>query len=80
MEDKKLFSHIYFLKEQTANRIPWGRGNGWVFLSLSDLLYTLHRHVCHRFVLRGFKRHSGRRVPGGGEESHEGFGEKACGS
>lgn len=44
MEDKKLFSHIYFLKEQTANRIPWGRGNGWVFLSLSDLLYTLHRH------------------------------------
>mgnify|MGYP004697090021 CR=1 FL=1 len=44
MEDKKLFSHIYFLKEQTANRIPWGRGNGWVFLSLSDLLYTLYRH------------------------------------
>lgn len=42
MEDKKLFSHIYFLKEKTANRIPWGRGNGWVLLSLSDLLYTLH--------------------------------------
>ena len=38
MSDKKIFSHIYFVKEQTASRVPWGRGNGWVFVTLSDAL------------------------------------------
>lgn len=38
MEDKKVFSHIYFRDSQMKNRIPWGRGNGWVFVTLSDVL------------------------------------------
>jgi len=38
MPDKKLFSHIYFLKDEKPNRVPWGRGNGWVFLALSEVL------------------------------------------
>lgn len=43
MEDKGLFSHIYFVNEKTPNRIPWGRGNGWVFVTLSELLEKLPR-------------------------------------
>lgn len=38
MEDKNLFSHIYFLDDEKANRVPWGRGNGWVFLAISEIL------------------------------------------
>ena len=38
MEDEKLISHIYFLEDEKANRVPWGRGNGWVFITLSEVL------------------------------------------
>jgi len=38
LEDKRLFSHIYFLDTKKPNRVPWGRGNGWVFISVSDFL------------------------------------------
>ena len=41
MEDKKIFSHIFFLDTQIPNRIPWGRGNGWVFVTLSDVLENM---------------------------------------
>lgn len=41
MEDKKIFSHIFFLNTQVPNRIPWGRGNGWVFVTLSDVLENM---------------------------------------
>ncbi len=38
MEEEGLFSHIYFPGKGTANRVPWGRGNGWVMWTLSELL------------------------------------------
>lgn len=41
MEDQGLFSHIYFVNEETPNRVPWGRGNGWVLLALSEVLLLL---------------------------------------
>lgn len=41
MEDKDLFSHIFFVEEDKANRVPWGRGNGWVLLALSEVLLLL---------------------------------------
>lgn len=41
MDDKKLFSHIYFTGEKKANRVPWGRGNGWAFVTLSEALELL---------------------------------------
>ena len=41
MPEKKLMSHIYSLKHKKLNRIPWGRGNGWVLFSLSELLKVL---------------------------------------
>ena len=41
MEDQKIFSHIYFIKEATANRIPWGRGNGWIAVAMTEILMHL---------------------------------------
>jgi len=41
MEDEKIFSHIYFLEDEKPNRVPWGRGNGWVFITLSEVLEHL---------------------------------------
>lgn len=38
MEERDLFSHIYFPNEGVANAVPWGRGNGWVMWALSELL------------------------------------------
>ena len=36
-EEKKLFSHIYFT-DKGANNVFWGRGNGWVMWTLSEVL------------------------------------------
>lgn len=41
MDDKGIFSHIYFVQDRIANQIPWGRGNGWIFITLSELLEKL---------------------------------------
>ena len=41
MKDEKIFSHIFFLDDYTPNNIPWGRGNGWAYVSLSDALINL---------------------------------------
>lgn len=58
MSDKNIFSHIYFVREQTANRVPWGRGNGWVFVTLSDALELMPDTAAHKAELselfRGF--------------------------
>ncbi|NLB80816.1 MAG: hypothetical protein GX800_04230 [Clostridiaceae bacterium] len=45
MEDDKVFSHFYFLEAQIPNRIPWGRGNGWVFVALSDALENMPEDI-----------------------------------
>lgn len=45
IEDKNVFSHIYFVNEKTPNRIPWGRGNGWVFLTLSEIIEKLPKKI-----------------------------------
>jgi rhamnogalacturonyl hydrolase YesR len=41
MEDKNLYSHIYFTKEAQPNRVPWGRGNGWIAVTLTEILLHL---------------------------------------
>ena len=38
MKDEHLFSHIFFTDTGLANRVPWGRGNGWVIWTLSEFL------------------------------------------
>ena len=44
-KEKRLFSHIFFVKENRANEISWGRGNGWIFLSLAELLEQLPKET-----------------------------------
>lgn len=41
MADQKIFSHIFFLNPPEPNHIPWGRGNGWIYVSLSDALENI---------------------------------------
>ncbi|PAD80214.1 glycoside hydrolase family 88/105 protein [Paenibacillus campinasensis] len=41
MEDQGVMSHVYDFKYGKPTRIPWGRGNGWVLFSLSELLERL---------------------------------------
>jgi rhamnogalacturonyl hydrolase YesR len=41
MPDKKLMSHVYNLNFNKQTEVPWGRGNGWVLFSLSELLQVM---------------------------------------
>lgn len=43
MADEKIMSHIFFLDSNEPNLVPWGRGNGWVYVSLTDALEVLPR-------------------------------------
>ncbi len=57
MEDENIYSHIYFPPEKVANRIPWGRGNGWVLLALSEvLLYMPKDYEGREEVLNIYRR------------------------
>ncbi len=59
MPEKKIYSHIYFVEEGKKNCIPWGRGNGWVLLALSEfLLYTPEDHPEREYVLNLFREFS----------------------
>lgn len=52
MPEEKIFSHIYFIKENTANRIPWGRANGWIAYAISEiLLYMPEEHANREFIV-----------------------------
>lgn len=41
LPEKKLMSHVHDLQRGLPTGIPWGRGNGWVLFSLSELLAVL---------------------------------------
>jgi rhamnogalacturonyl hydrolase YesR len=59
LSGENLFSHIYFTEEDAANRIPWGRGNGWIFLTLSDILNIIPKsHKDYNGLLVLFKDHA----------------------
>ncbi|MGN1059419.1 MAG: glycoside hydrolase family 88 protein, partial [Clostridia bacterium] len=68
MEEKKIFSHIYFVEEKKQNKIPWGRGNGWVLFALSELLLLMpekhpdYADMLNRFqtLTKGFLRYQGK--------------------
>lgn len=51
--DKRLFSHIYFPADHEANRVPWGRGNGWILFALTEILLHLPPEHPGRETLRG---------------------------
>jgi Predicted unsaturated glucuronyl hydrolase involved in regulation of bacterial surface properties, and related proteins len=41
MPEQKIMSHVYDFKYDAPTGVPWGRGNGWVVFSLSELLEAL---------------------------------------
>lgn len=41
MPDLQLMSHVYDVRQGQPSRTVWGRGNGWVFFSLAELLAVL---------------------------------------
>ncbi|RKL65262.1 glycoside hydrolase [Salipaludibacillus neizhouensis] len=41
MEEVQLMSHVYHVKQKKPTQTTWGRGNGWVLFSLTELLKVL---------------------------------------
>ena len=41
MEDQHIMSHVYDFKYDSMTGVPWGRGNGWVVFSMTELLAEL---------------------------------------
>jgi unsaturated rhamnogalacturonyl hydrolase len=59
LPELQIMSHVYDLdigEGGTATRVPWGRGNGWVLFSLSELLAVLPEDDEHRDELIAFFR------------------------
>ena len=57
MESENIFSHIYFPDKKRANGVPWGRGNGWVYLTFIDVIEHLPENFDGRDELVGiYKR------------------------
>jgi unsaturated rhamnogalacturonyl hydrolase len=56
MPDQSIMSHVYDFKFDKPTRIPWGRGNGWVLFSLTELLAVLPEDHQQRDELLQFFR------------------------
>lgn len=41
MPEEKIMSHVFDFKYGTKTNVPWGRGNGWVVFSMTELLEKL---------------------------------------
>ena len=52
----KLMAHVYDFMREMSTGIPWGRGNGWVAFSLTELLAVLPRdHALRPDLLAMFR-------------------------
>ncbi|MCM3626841.1 glycoside hydrolase family 88 protein [Paenibacillus glycanilyticus] len=56
IEEERVMSHVYDFKYGQATRVPWGRGNGWVLFSLTELLERLPEDHPDRAALLDFFR------------------------
>lgn len=54
MPEKKILSHVYSLRHGMPTNIPWGRGNGWVLFSLTELLEYITEDTPHYDEVREF--------------------------
>ncbi|WP_236570633.1 glycoside hydrolase family 88/105 protein [Paenibacillus sp. An7] len=52
----QVMSHVYDFVRGSATGIPWGRGNGWVLFSLTELLEILPENHAKRSELISFYR------------------------
>lgn len=56
MPEEQIFSHVYDFNRGFQTGIPWGRGNGWVLFSMSELLTVLpKKDPSYRKVLELFQ-------------------------
>ncbi|MBW5447781.1 glycosyl hydrolase [Cohnella sp. CFH 77786] len=56
MDGEGVMSHVFDFKYGKPTRVPWGRGNGWVLFSLSELLEKLpHDHPDREALLAFFR-------------------------
>ena len=56
IEDENLFSHIYFPPTGLANKVPWGRGDGWVMWTLTEILLHAEDKVDTSWILELFQK------------------------
>ncbi|NLX77745.1 MAG: hypothetical protein GXZ01_10345 [Clostridiaceae bacterium] len=54
MPEYGVMSHVYDLKYETPTYVPWGRGNGWVLFSLSEVLESVPKEHKDYDKLLGF--------------------------
>lgn len=48
MESEQLMSHVYFVDDDFKGGVPWGRGNGWMFYTMADVLEHLPENISGR--------------------------------
>ncbi len=54
----KLFHHVWYCDENRHNKQYWGRGNGWMLLSMVELLDNLPENYPHRKeILKCYRAH-----------------------
>lgn len=57
MESEGVFAHIYFPEKECNNAVPWGRGNGWVYLAFAETIEHLPEDYARRDeLIEIFKR------------------------
>ncbi|WP_342570921.1 glycoside hydrolase family 88 protein [Paenibacillus sp. FSL R5-0749] len=56
LPEQQIMSHVYDFVRGRSTGIPWGRGNGWVLFSLTELLTILpHDHAKRPELLRFYR-------------------------
>ncbi|CAM3610304.1 glycoside hydrolase family 105 protein [Marinicrinis lubricantis] len=56
MPEQQIMSHVYDMKFDKQTGVPWGRGNGWVLFSLTELLTVMPETHEMRQELMAFYR------------------------
>ncbi|WP_426451777.1 glycoside hydrolase family 88/105 protein [Paenibacillus sp. S-38] len=56
MPERRIMHHVYNLRFGKPNTVPWGRGNGWVLFSLTELLETMPEGHAKRGEILSFYR------------------------
>ena len=47
IKENKLFSHIFFVNDNQKSNVTWGRGNGWVMVTMVDFLANVPKTYKH---------------------------------
>ncbi|MDQ0656512.1 rhamnogalacturonyl hydrolase YesR [Paenibacillus sp. W2I17] len=52
----QIMSHVFDVERGEPTRTPWGRGNGWVLFSISELLTALpHEHPSYTVLIQFYR-------------------------